>query len=224
MNHGPPTLARQQRKENTCRSHLTTGGPGKEQGTNKLPPTRILERSGDGRLQFRGPTNLPGCTSLESISAEWCVCPQEGSQFRMPGKRQTRNEPDDHKTWECEPRDRVVLSVSLTLLPSTPAALPNEASRLDSTPLLRQLIAQCQTRTHSQALEGNPLPSSKAISRRKELPNAILQRRKSDKAMAARSSTIAWRIPRTEEPGELQSTGSLRVGGNWSDLVCTPGN
>ena len=45
---------------------------------------RILERSGDGRLQFRGPTNLPGCTSLESISAEWCVCPQEGSQFRMP--------------------------------------------------------------------------------------------------------------------------------------------
>ena len=61
-----------------------------KQGTNKFPPTRILERSkGDGRLQFRGPTNLPGSSSLESISAEWCVCPQEGSQFRMTGK--TRN-------------------------------------------------------------------------------------------------------------------------------------
>ena len=45
MNHWPPTLARQQRRDSTCRSHLTTGGPGKEQGTNKLPPTRILERS-----------------------------------------------------------------------------------------------------------------------------------------------------------------------------------
>ena len=30
--------------------------------------------------------------------------------------------------------------------------------------------------------------------------------------MATRSSLLAWRIPRTEEPGELQSTGSQRVG------------
>ena len=30
-------------------------------------------------------TNFPGSSSLESILAEWCVCPQEGSQFRMPG-------------------------------------------------------------------------------------------------------------------------------------------
>lgn len=39
--------------------------------------------------------------------------------------------------------------------------------------------------------EGIPLPSSKAISRRKYLQNAILQRRKSEKAMAAHSSTLA---------------------------------
>ena len=30
--------------------------------------------------------------------------------------------------------------------------------------------------------------------------------------MAAQSSILTWRIPRTEEPGELQSTGSRRVG------------
>ena len=36
---------RQQRRENTCRSHLTTGGPGKEQGTNKLRPTNCKLRS-----------------------------------------------------------------------------------------------------------------------------------------------------------------------------------
>ena len=33
-----------------------------------------------------------------------------------------------------------------------------------------------------------------------------------EKAMATHSSTLAWRIPRTEEPGGLQSMGSLRVG------------
>ena len=32
-----------------------------------------------------------------------------------------------------------------------------------------------------------------------------------EKAMASRSSTLAWKIPWTEEPGRLQSMGSLRV-------------
>ena len=35
-----------------------------------------------------------------------------------------------------------------------------------------------------------------------------------EKEMAPNSSILAWRIPWTEEPGELQSTGSLRVGHN----------
>ena len=33
-----------------------------------------------------------------------------------------------------------------------------------------------------------------------------------EKAMAPHSSTLAWKIPWTEEPGRLQSLGSLRVG------------
>ena len=33
-----------------------------------------------------------------------------------------------------------------------------------------------------------------------------------EKAMAPHSSTIAWKIPWTEEPGRLQSMGSLTVG------------
>ena len=32
------------------------------------------------------------------------------------------------------------------------------------------------------------------------------------KAMAPHSSTLAWKTPWTEEPGRLQSMGSLRVG------------
>ena len=33
-----------------------------------------------------------------------------------------------------------------------------------------------------------------------------------EKEMATHSSVLAWRIPRTEEPGRLPSTGSHRVG------------
>ena len=38
--------------------------------------------------------------------------------------------------------------------------------------------------------------------------------RELEKAMAPHSSTLAWKIPWTEEPGRLQSMGSLRVGHN----------
>ena len=36
-----------------------------------------------------------------------------------------------------------------------------------------------------------------------------------EKAMAPHSSTLTWKIPWTEEPGRLQSMGSLRVGHDW---------
>ena len=36
-----------------------------------------------------------------------------------------------------------------------------------------------------------------------------------EKEMAIHSSTIAWKIPWTEEPGRLQSMGSQGVGHNW---------
>ena len=37
--------------------------------------------------------------------------------------------------------------------------------------------------------------------------------------MAPHSSTLAWKIPWTEEPGGLPSKGSHRVGHNWSELA-----
>ena len=36
-----------------------------------------------------------------------------------------------------------------------------------------------------------------------------------EKAMAPHSSTLAWKIPRAEEPGRLQSMGSRRVRHDW---------
>ena len=40
-----------------------------------------------------------------------------------------------------------------------------------------------------------------------------------EKAMAPHSSSLACRIPWMEEPGRLQSVGSLGVGHDWSDLA-----
>ena len=40
-----------------------------------------------------------------------------------------------------------------------------------------------------------------------------------EKAMPPHSSTLAWKIPWTEEPLGLQSVGSQRVGHNWSNLA-----
>ena len=42
-----------------------------------------------------------------------------------------------------------------------------------------------------------------------------------EKGMATHSSILAWRIPWTEEFGELQSIGSQRVGHDWSNLART---
>ena len=37
-----------------------------------------------------------------------------------------------------------------------------------------------------------------------------------EKAMATHSSTLAWKIPWTKEPGKLKSMGSLRAGHDWA--------
>ena len=42
-----------------------------------------------------------------------------------------------------------------------------------------------------------------------------------EKAMAPHSTTLAWKIPWTEEPGGLQSMGSLRVGYNSATSLFT---
>ena len=52
-----------------------------------------------------------------------------------------------------------------------------------------------------------------------EMINLHLEMNFDEKAMATHSSTLAWKIPWTEELGRLQSMGSHRVGHNWSDLA-----
>ena len=40
-----------------------------------------------------------------------------------------------------------------------------------------------------------------------------------EKGMATHFSILAWRLPWTEEPGGLQSTGSQRVGHDWATFT-----
>ena len=42
-----------------------------------------------------------------------------------------------------------------------------------------------------------------------------------EKGMATHSSILAWRIPRTEEPGGLQFIGLQRVGHDWATNTFT---
>ena len=44
-----------------------------------------------------------------------------------------------------------------------------------------------------------------------------------EKEMATHSSTLAWEIPWTAEPGGLQSMGLQRVGHDWTHYLVVPG-
>ena len=87
-----------------------------------------------------------------------------------------------------------------------------------------RLPAPAHGRRRPQALRGSRLPQSgrgpglfarfldlQAVKKPvwKPRPSVLEQ---AEKAMATHSSTLAWKIPWTEEPGGLQSMGSLRVG------------
>ena len=49
--------------------------------------------------------------------------------------------------------------------------------------------------------------------------NLCQQHKSVEKAMAHHSSTLAWKIPWTGEPGGLQSMGLLRVGHDWANSL-----
>ena len=59
-------------------------------------------------------------------------------------------------------------------------------------------------------------PSHQDVIRIIRWQNLVPLGSKAEKAMATHSSTLAWKIPWTEEPGRLQSMWSLRVGNDWA--------
>ena len=88
---------------------------------------------------------------------------------------------------------------------------------LTSTALLLIDCSQLHTGLFPVPLMCQPLASPSAWNNR---PSDILSHPQYfhalGKEMAPHSSTLAWRIPWTEEPGGLQSMGSLGVGPDWA--------
>ena len=62
----------------------------------------------------------------------------------------------------------------------------------------------------------HPFKLTHKIKHHNHTPGMILNESILEKAMAPHSSTLAWKIPWMEEPGRLQSMGSLRVGHDWA--------
>ena len=73
------------------------------------------------------------------------------------------------------------------------------------------MFAEMKLMEHDSFLE--KIPYSKL---RLFLTVRILSVVVTEKAMASHSSTLAWKIPWMEEPGRLQSMGSLQVGCDWA--------
>ena len=51
--------------------------------------------------------------------------------------------------------------------------------------------------------------------------NCLDKKERLEEGVATHSSILAWRIPWTEVPGRLQSTGSHKVRQDWSNLIHT---
>ena len=59
-------------------------------------------------------------------------------------------------------------------------------------------------------------PCSNSLAMQDTWVQSLGQEDSLEKGMTTHSSILAWRIPWTEEPDELQSVGSQRVGHDWA--------
>ena len=99
--------------------------------------------------------------------------------------------------------------------------------RYDLKPVRMAGIKQCHQQVlrimwrkgNSNALEGMSIYAA-TMENTIKVPQRFLNRTTirsgTEKAMEPHSSTLAWKIPWMEEPGRLQSMGSLRVGHDWA--------
>ena len=86
---------------------------------------------------------------------------------------------------------------------------PHVAKVLEFTLGLTSWISLQSKGLSRDSQESSPTPQFKSV-------NSLALSFLLEKAMASHSSTLAWWIPWMEEPGGLQSMGSLRVGHDWA--------
>ena len=110
-----------------------TGGPGKEHGTNKPPPTRRVRERSEGDT-----TCLPTSQNPSLWHPSWLnkmhTTRKDSESKRLPkDNAETNPITMNPETLNHEPHGRAVLLGSLTLLLSTRASFPNRVSCFVST-------------------------------------------------------------------------------------------
>ena len=86
--------------------------------------------------------------------------------------------------------------------------------------LRRQNPAECSSPTLAMSSSTLPQTTGNPPANAGRLKRSVGRVDPLEEGTATHSGILAWRIPWTEEPGGLQSTGSQRVRHDWSDLVC----
>ena len=95
----------------------------------------------------------------------------------------------------------------LVNLSQDPPHKPNKSPKVNSSPPWVSSL--------SQDWEWRKVYIAKHMMRVAHRKEKLGSQKRSEKAMAPHSSTLAWKIPWMEEPGRLQSMGSLGVGHDW---------
>ena len=108
-----------------------------------------------------------------------------------------------------------VASWPLTIWPRGPSRdyYPREIKTMSSQRLVRGQICSCFILTRT-SLVTQMIKNLPAI--QETWVQSLCWEDPLEKEMATDSSTLVWKIPWTEEPGKLQSTGSQRIGHNWA--------
>jgi len=135
-------------------SYFTIGGTGKKHRTSKPPSTRRVWGRAKGDATWLTISQNPSHWHPSWLSNG---CATRKKPVSKPlAKDNTEINPITIKP-NCEPHGRAVLLVSLTLLPSAWAPLPNKVSSFVSTGVsLDNSLPSVKLRAHFWALEGGP--------------------------------------------------------------------
>ena len=135
-------------------SYFTIGGTGKKHRTSKPPSTRRVWGRAKGDATWLTISQNPSHWHPSWLSNG---CATRKKPVSKPlAKDNTEINPITIKP-NCEPHGRAVLLVSLTLLPSAWAPLPNKVSSFVSTGVsLDNSLPSVKLRAHFGALEGGP--------------------------------------------------------------------